>query len=128
LRGYRLIIYEPSIGGAERLRGELARTIEAVRKEPLVEGKTVRFEQPSLLAILRFNKAHGTVEAVAKDYLLIKLYDGRSARMEADHLSWVSKVKDLTRMFKVGDRIRGVLLSEADLPCTFSVKHQRPDP
>lgn len=45
LKGYRLIPYEPSIGGAKRLEESLAHTIDALRKETAVEGQITAYSQ-----------------------------------------------------------------------------------
>lgn len=126
LKGYRLIPYEPSIGGAERLKEGLKLTIEALRREPIQEGQIVLFEQED--EGLPLPRTEATVEAIAKDYLSLRLKDGRKAQMDGEEVSWTNKIRDLSSKFKVGDKVEGVLLSETTAPVIFSIRHKYPDP
>lgn len=127
LKGYHLIPYESSIGGAVRLKESLRQTIEALRREKRKEGQIIPYEQEES-SYGPLTRADATVEAVAKDYLRLRLADGRKAQMSIDEFSWTTKLKDLSYKFKVGDTVNGVLISETTTPVTFSIKQKWDDP
>lgn len=126
LKGWRLIIYEPSLGGAERLKDGLRQTIEALRGEPTKEGQIIAYDQPEIGGQLP--RAEATIEAIAKEYLTLQLKNGKMAQMSNEDVSWTNRVNDLTQRFKVGDKIDGVLLSVTTTPIIFSIRHKWPDP
>ncbi len=127
LKGYRLVIYEPSIGGAERLKENLTSTLETLRRDSFSEAQIVPYSQENSFADAN-DRIEAQVMNVTPERVSLRLSTGDNATLHSDDFSWHYKIRDLRHKFSIGDSARGVLIGHRDGVRRFSVKHQWPDP
>jgi predicted RNA-binding protein with RPS1 domain len=101
----RYIRYSQHFADMERMKRELTLQLEALREEPPQERAPLPWNiGPSAVA------APASIVAVDQEYATVRTDDGRLGFLRSGDVEYTRLVTDLTRRFKIGDRLDGAFL------------------
>ena len=103
---YRYIRYSEKWDEVDEMKAELRRQLEALRQEPA--------EEKMLTAMVGgTTPAPGEVIApLAEEFVTIRTLDGRLATLSNSEVDYTRIVKDMTRKFRVGERVEGAFVTD----------------